>query len=163
MTARRDEIDQATKWLERMRGRLQWLMEDGFVETKARVLPAHFALRFQGPRAAISISVIPGRSEIEIFLKERDASGHGPALWEYLEARGLPALSERIDATSDAAVDAAIDEHAAALKLLRHLELAGDWTPLDRSAALADARKHREELIERLIDASRDHPAKGSG
>ena len=123
MTARRDEIDQATKWLERMRGRLQWLIEDGF--------------------------------EIEIFLKERDASGHGPALWKYLEARGLPVLSERIDATSDAAVDAAIDEHAAALKLLRHLELAGDWAPLDRSAALADVRKHREELTERLIDASR--------
>jgi hypothetical protein len=119
-----------------MRTRLEWLIDDGFVETKARVLPAQFSLRFQGPRAAISISVIPGRSEIEIFLKRKDAPGHGPALREYLKARGLPAPSERIDATSVAAVDAAIDGHAAALKLLRHFELAGDWTPLDRSAAL---------------------------
>jgi hypothetical protein len=145
-----------------MRGRLGWLIEDGFVETKTRVLPAQFQLEFQGTNGAISISVVPGRSEIEIFLKPRNASGHGPALWEYLQARGLPAPSERIDATSDAAVDAAIDEHAAALKLLRHLELAGDWTPLDRPAALADARQHREQLIERLIDTSRDDPVNKS-
>jgi hypothetical protein len=77
---------------------------------------------------------------------------------KYLKARGLPAPSERIDATSDAAVDATIDEHAAALKLLRHLDLAGDWTPLDRSAALADVQKQREELIQNLIDASGNTP-----
>jgi hypothetical protein len=65
----------------------------------------------------------PGKSEIEIFLKRRETPGHGPAWWEYLKARGLSAPSERIDATSDAAVDAAIDEHAAARPILR---LAGE-------------------------------------
>jgi hypothetical protein len=29
-----------------MRGRLGWLIEDGFVETKTRVLPAQFQLEF---------------------------------------------------------------------------------------------------------------------
>jgi hypothetical protein len=80
MTARHSEIDQATKWLQRMRGRLGWLIEDGFAETKTRVLPAQFQLRFEGTHAAISISVVPGKSEIEIFLKRRQTPGHGPAL-----------------------------------------------------------------------------------
>lgn len=98
MRARQREIDQATAWLERMRARLAWLIEDGFTETDARVIPAQFQVAFRGPHAAISISVVPGMSEIDIFLKPRGAPGHGPALQDYLGARELRApLAIRAD------------------------------------------------------------------
>lgn len=143
-------------WLAHTRSKLLWLLDDGYDETRVRVLRSRVHLRFAGPHGQISITIDPSMSEIEIWLRPPDGSGHGPAMWEYLKARGLAVpRREVIDPKSAASVEAAIDAHAEALKQLRHKELAGDWTRLDRAAGLAASQRRRTQLIDDLVTRAR--------
>lgn len=151
-----------TEWIDvllpQMRRNLSWLRDDGYRETDTQVLRSRFHLRFTGPHGRIIVTVNPGMSELEIWMRPAGMSGTGPAMQEYLQARGLPAPQQRIDGTSLAAVQRAVDDHAAALKLLRDKELAGDWSPLpDHAARIAESRARRAALINEIVQrASKD-------
>jgi hypothetical protein len=141
----------------RARAELAWLRDDGYVESDANVIPGRFHLTFRGPHGQIVVSVHPGMSEIEIWLRPKGMSGYGWEMQEYLKARGLVAPHPRIDATSREAVERALDSHLNALKLLRDTELAGNWAAVDREG-IADARRQREKIIDQIVRRAKAEP-----
>ena len=161
MTATDHPEDRMNRLVRRVRRNLTWLLEDGYQEAKALILPSRFHLWFIGPYGQVIVSVNPGMSEIEIWLRPPDMDGHGPAMQEYLAARGLPVPSVRIDATRPEYVEVAIDAQTAALEQLRHHELAGDWTPLDRESSLRSAHAEREKVISEIVDRASKPPDHG--
>ena len=115
--------------LERMRANLAWLVDDGYRESNAIVDRSACHLRFDGPEARVHVTVDVGHRVIAMTLVPTGRSGPGPDVLEFLWARGMPVPRP---AWSAGTMQAAVDEHAAALKLLRGTELAGHWARLER-------------------------------
>jgi hypothetical protein len=130
-TAERATLDRPTEllWrlLERLRNDLTWLREDGYRES-LELLSSHFHLDFAGAQASVAITVFPERRELGVWIARPGQLGLGPSLQQCLEARGLSAPPRRVADAAPEVIGAAVDEHAGALKLLRHHELAGDWS-----------------------------------
>jgi hypothetical protein len=76
---------------------------------------------------------------------------------EYLRARGLSAPDPRIDASTRASIERAVDVDAAALAVLRDQELARDWTVLERPHP-TPCRKGRQNLVDQIVQRARRRP-----
>lgn len=128
MTFREPNASEA--WLVHARRNLSWLLEDGYEETRVRVLRSRFLLEFSGPHGQVTVTVYPGMEAVQIWLRPRGRGAQRRSMWEYLNARGLKVpRRERIDTTSVASVNRAIDAYTESLEQLRDKELSGDWTP----------------------------------
>jgi hypothetical protein len=144
--------------LSQTRAELAWLRDLGFVETKAMVLSSRFHLYFDGPSGDLIVTINPGMSAIEIWLRPPGGRGHGPSMQQYLRAHGFPEPDQRVDATSHEAAQRAVRANIQALRLLADHELAGNWTPLTQPEPGAK-RRQMDELVTELVRRGQ-HPPK---
>ena len=110
--------------LNQLRSGLSWLIEDGYIEERARLLRSRCGLRLRGPNGRVSVTVSPSWEVFEIILEVR---GRPRAFMQaFLKAHGLPSPPSDLRMANQEELDAAITAQFSALKQLRYSELQGN-------------------------------------
>lgn len=126
------------QFLDVARASFAWLPNElGMRETKALVSSAAFQLFFDGPAGQVVLAGDLREREFSV-----DLAPPGSTSWNgevsmqaLLEVHGLPSAPGRIDGRYVSATIETIDANSQALRLLRDLELAGDWSKLKLARA----------------------------
>jgi hypothetical protein len=135
---------------------LQWLLEDGYTESRAELDGASFRLDYRSQHAAVMIGVYLFISEFTVFVGlpgMTASSGDRVDLRRILRVLGLPVPSSLPpNGASLPQMHAYLDGYLDGLRALRHDILGGDWRRYDRARDDESDRAWRQRM-------SKDQPA----
>ncbi|MCW2996235.1 MAG: hypothetical protein JWQ18_3730 [Conexibacter sp.] len=139
---------------------LAWLEEDGYAHVRTRDLETRFQADYAGEHGRVSVSIDAARNNAEIWLAPPSPvdpaapidflRGEEPRvmLEAVLMMYELPVPPGRWGSPDGA--DAAVARYVGALKQLRAVELAGDWSRFEE--ARAAGRRVRRDAVEQVRD-----------
>lgn len=147
------------------RAELVWLVEDGYVETRAELEWANFRLDYRSDECAVLIGVHLGMSEVNIRIGPRSItwlSGGAVDLLYALKVRGLqrPAALPPNRASVQQVLNW-FQGYLDGLAALRRYELAGDWSKYDEAgvaamrASVAERIAKQEQIVQDIVEKVR--------
>jgi hypothetical protein len=147
------------------RAELVWLVEDGYVETRAELERANFRLDYRSDQCAVLIGVHLGMSEVNVRIGPRSItwlSGGAVDLLYALKMRGLHRPAALLP--NRASVQHLLDwfqGYLDGLAALRRYELAGDWSKYDEAgvaamrASVAERITKQEQIVQDIVEKVR--------